>query len=77
MTFTPVAFVNDEITSGGIRYGTSTLIVWPRMFSAGRLLAAPLEPATASTVSTAIAATVIARRCNLFIMPPLGRSVGS
>ncbi len=27
LTLTPVAFVNDEMTSGGILYGTSTVIV--------------------------------------------------
>ena len=56
-----------EMTSGGILYGTSTVIVWPRMSS---LLAAPLEAVAASTTSITIAATATTRRCNLFIIPP-------
>ena len=55
-------------------YGTSTVIVWPRMFSAGLSPAAPLVPdAAASTTSTAPAATAVTRRCNLFMCPPCAR----
>ena len=63
------------MTAGGIRYGTSTVIVWPRMSSRALVACAPavVPPVTASTARTVIAAIAAKRRCNLFILPPRTR----